>query len=490
MAFVKLELPAGVYNHGTDYESAGRWNKSNLVRWQDKSLRPVGGWTTRAVNLVDGPPRAAHAWMDNSYDPHYALGTYNELYEVGADGTVADVTPAGLSAGYADAQENVAYGGKPFGTGAYGVERPSDGLLLEATTWALDNWGEYLVACSNHDGKLYEWTLTSIAAQITNSPANCTGLLVTEERFLFALGAGGNPRKVQWCDREANTVWTPAATNEAGDIELQTSGEIMCGVRMRGRTLIITTQDAHMATYAGPPTVYGFERVGTSCGVASRKAAIAVGEGAFWMGRQSFFMFNGSTVQPLPCEVSDYVFTDINRQQISKAYAVHNGQHHEIWWFYPSDGSLENDRYVTYDYKQNIWLVGNIERTAGFDVGVLTTPVWFDASGNAYNHESGHDLNGSTAFVESGPLNIGAGDNVMHVTQVIPDEATQGEVTIKLKSRFYPNDTEREYGPYSMSSPTSLRVTGRQVRMRIEGENLKDWRTGLMRLDVQQGGKR
>ena len=490
MAFVKLELPAGVYNHGTDYESAGRWNKSNLVRWQDKSLRPVGGWTTRAANLINQPPRAAHAWMDNSYDPHYALGTYSGLYEVGADGTVVNITPTGLSVGYLNAQENVAYGGKPFGTGKYGVERPSDGLLLEATTWSLDNWGEYLVACSNRDGKLYEWTLTGIAAQITNSPINCRSLIVTEERFLFALGAGGNPRKVQWCDREANTVWTPAATNEAGDIELQTSGEIMCGVRMRGRTLIITTQDAHMATYAGPPTVYGFERVGTSCGVSSRKAAIAVGEGAFWMGRQSFFMFNGSTVQPLPCEVSDYVFTDINRQQISKVYAVHNGQYNEIWWFYPSDGSLENDRYVTYDYKQNIWLVGNIQRNAGFDVGVLTTPVWFDASGNAYNHESGHDLNGGTAFVESGPLNIGAGDNVMHVTQVIPDEATQGEVTIKLKSRFYPNDTEREYGPYSMSSPTSLRVTGRQVRMRIEGENLKDWRTGVMRLDVQQGGKR
>ena len=491
MAFVKLELPQGVYNHGTDYESSGRWNKSNLVRWQDKSLRPVGGWTTRATALINETPRAAHAWVDNAYYPHYALGTYNKLYvALVSTGVVTDITPAGFTAGAVDALENLGWGGSSYGTGAYGVARPSTGVFQEATTWSLDNWGEYLVACSVDDGKLYEWPLTGIATQITNAPINCLGLIVTDERFLFALGAGNNPRKVQWCDRENNTDWTPSATNEAGDIELQTSGEIMRAVRMRGRTLILTTQDAHIASYSGPPTVYGFERVGTSCGVTSRNAVVAVGEGAFWMGRQNFFMFNGSVVQPLPCEVSDYVFNDLNESQSSKIFAIHNGQFNEIWWFYTSSGSTENDKYVMYDYKQNIWTVGDLSRTAGFDAGVLTTPIWLDADGNVYNHEQGHDMNGNVAFVESGPINIGAGDNVMHVTQLIPDEKTQGEVTVKLKSRFYPNDTEREYGPYSMSSPTSLRVTGRQVRIRIEGENFKDWRVGTMRFDVTQGGKR
>jgi len=490
MALVKLELPPGVFNHGTDYESSGRWNKSNLIRWRDNSLRPVGGWVDRASALTNNSPRSSHAWVDNSYDPHYALGAYDQLIEVSAGGIVDDITPTGFTTGYNDAQENIAYGGKPFGTGAYGVTRPNDGLLLEATTWSLDNWGEYLVGCSNHDGKLYEWQLTGIAAQIANAPTQCKGLIVTEERFLFALGAGGNPRKVQWCDRESVTDWTPAATNEAGDFELQTSGELMLGLRMRGRTLLVTTQDAHVAAYAGPPTVYGFERVGTSCGAASRKCGVAVGEGAFWMSRENFFYFNGSVVQPLVCEVADYVFKDINRQQVSKVNAVHNGQFDEIWWFYPSEGSLENDSYVVYDYKQNTWAVGEISRTSGFDIGVLRTPVWFDADGNAYNHEIGHDLHGNVAFAESGPVNIGAGDNVMHVTQIIPDEQTQGEVTVKLKSRFYPNDTEREYGPFTMSAPTSVRVTGRQVRMRIEGENLKDWRAGVMRVDVTQGGKR
>ena len=128
------------------------------------------------------------------------------------------------------------------------------------------------MACSTSDGKIYEWTLNTAtpAAVVTNAPTGNKGLFVTEERFIFALQADGNPRKIAWCDREDNTAWTAAATNEAGDIELQTNGEIMCAVRMRGRTLILTSSDAHIATYQGAPFVYGFERVGTACGSPTR----------------------------------------------------------------------------------------------------------------------------------------------------------------------------------------------------------------------------
>jgi hypothetical protein len=159
MAFIKLELPQGVYNHGTDYEAAGRWNKSNLIRWQDKSLRPVGGWTLRLAEISSAPPRGAHGWVDNSYDVRYAIGSYDALYVVSASGTVTDITPIGFSSGRVDAEVNTGYGGNFYGAASYGVERPSNGVFQEATTWSLDNWGEYLVACSPNDGKLYEWTL-------------------------------------------------------------------------------------------------------------------------------------------------------------------------------------------------------------------------------------------------------------------------------------------------------------------------------------------
>jgi hypothetical protein len=435
-----------------------------------------------------------HVWTDNTDGANTVLADYDSIIYVNASGGTTDITPTGLTAGREDAAVNTAYSGGFYGTGYYGVTRPGSSTFQEATTWSLDNWGEYLVACNADDGKIYEWQLdtASPAAQISGAPTSNKGIIVTEERFLFALGAGGNPRKVQWCDKEDNTTWAPAATNEAGDIELQTSGQIMGAVRVRGRTLIVTDNDAHIATYSGPPFVFGFERVGTACGVVSRKAIAAVDEGAFWMGPKGFFMFDGSVAKEIPCEVSDYVFANINRNQITKTYAVHNSQFGEIWWFYPSNDSIENNKYVAYDYLENHWEIGEIDRTCGVDRGVFNNPVWADASGNTFDQEMSASLgHGSySVFAETGPISLAAGDKVMKVTSLIPDEANQGDVTVTFKTRFYPNASESSFGPFSMANPTDVRFTGRQIRMRVEGNVNTDWRAGIMRIEAKAGGKR
>lgn len=494
MALIPLQLPPGILRNGTEYEQSNRWRDASLIRWHNNSMRPVGGFITRVSSAFDAAPRGLHAWRDNSDGTQIAAGTYEKLYYVNASGTVSDITPAGFVSGNEDAAVNTAYGGAVYDTGYYGVTRPNTGVFQEATTWSLDNWGEYLVGCTSDDGKLYEWQLNPavVAAQITNAPINNLGLIVTEERFLFALGAGGNPRLVQWCDKENNTLWTPAATNEAGDFELQTSGQIMGAVRVRGRTLIVTDTDAHIATYQGPPFVFGFERIGTATGMVARKAIAAVDEGAFWMGRDAFFVFDGSAAKELPCEVSDYVFGDVNHNQITKIYAVHNSSFGEIWWFYPSSSSIENDRYVSYDYRENHWEIGQIDRTSAVDLGVFSNPIWADANGNLFDHEQdpavGH---GSyTPFAESGPISLGAGDQVMKVTSLIPDESTQGDVTVTFKSRFYPNAAETSFGPFSTANPTDVRFTGRQIRIRIDAARNADWRAGVMRIEAKAGGKR
>ena len=231
-----------------------------------------------------------HTWESNNGTRYVAAGSYNELFAVVSGGTAYDIAPTDLTAGSEDAAVNIGYGYGFYRNGTYGTPRPDTGNLVAATTWSLDNWGEYLVACSTADGRILEWQLgtSSDAAVLSNAPTNNSGIIVTEERFIFALGAGANPRKVQWCDREDNTTWTPAATNEAGDIELQTSGQIETAIRTRGQTLIITDVDAHTARYIGPPYVYGFERVGSSCGIISRQAAADVDMGVFWMGSGGF----------------------------------------------------------------------------------------------------------------------------------------------------------------------------------------------------------
>ena len=284
---------------------------------------------------------------------------------------------------------------------------------------------------------------------------------------------------------------SPAATNEAGDLELNTSGSIMKGLTVRGQTLILTTRDAHVANYIGPPYVYGIERVGTSCGLAAKQAAIVVDAGAFWMGANSFYTLQGASVQELQSDVSDYVFNDMNKAQVSKAFAVSNSMFGEITWFYPSADSNENDRYVTFNYVENTWYTGNLGRTAGHDRGAFRQPMMVATSDNkVYEHEVGFDYGGLEPFAETGPFMLGSGDQVISVTEMLPDEKTQGDVDVTFKTRFYPNGTERSYGPYSMSNPTSLRFTGRQVRMRIEGQRLSDWRVGVNRVDVVQGGRR
>lgn len=489
MALVPLTIPPGVYRNGTDMQSAGRWRDASLVRWIDGTMQPVGGWAQRA-SVASDPIRGMWTWMDLGLDRYIACGSASNLYAVSVAGTVTDITPAGLTSGIVDAAANLGYGGGYYGTGYYGVARSDVGAVTEATTWSLDNWGETLVACSSADMDIYDWDLNvaNNATAVSGAPT-ASAIVVTEERFLFALGAGGNPRKVQWCDREDNTEWTPSALTEAGDIELQTSGRIMQGIRTRGQTLILTDVDAHTATYQGPPFVYGFERVGSSCGAASRHAAAAVDAGVFWMGPRGFFVYAGGQVQPLACDVADYVFTDLNASQKSKVYAVTVAAFGEVWWHYPGEGSPECDSYVVYNYRENHWSIGTMGRTAGVDAGVFTTPIWADADGVIYNHESGHSRDNGDVFAESGPVQIGVGDNVLSARYLYPDEQTQGDVTVTFKTRFYPNGDQTTHGPYSMAEPTNVRFTGRQVAMRINGTG-KNWRVGTMRVEGVAGGLR
>lgn len=492
MPLIPLNIPKGQYRNGTDYMSQGRWRDINLVRWHEDALRPIGGWRQRGTIDLNGVVRSMLAWEENDGTRQIAAGTHNSLYAINANGTATDITPSGLTAGRVSATINSAFGGGFYGNEEYGIPRSDTETIQTATTWSLENWGEYLLAMSSDDGKLYEWQLDTAtdAAIISNAPTDCTGMMVTEERFAVCFGAGGDPRKIQWSDQEDNTTWTAAATNQAGDINIQTNGKILAGLRTRGQSLILTDQDAHSMTYQGPPFVYGFERVGTSCGVISAKAAASVDNGVFWMGRRGFFAYAGGRVQDVPCEVADYVFSDMNNDQRSKISCTVNSAWNEIWWFYPSANSTECDRYVSYDFAENIWMTGEMDRTAGVDRGVFRFPMFIGSDGTLYEHEIGYNYDNATPYAETGPIAIGVGESIMNVVELIPDEKTQGDVSAKFKTRYYPNAEEREHGPFTMSNPTSVRFQGRQVRMRVEGAEDTDWRVGIMRLDARQGGRR
>jgi hypothetical protein len=290
------------------------------------------------------------------------------------------------------------YGAGPYGTGSLA------GVLIEADTWQLDNFGDYLVGVHSGDGKLYVWqgVLTTLAAEATGAPVNNRGVMVTNERFLVALGAADNVRLVQWASQETIDTWTPSAANTAGDRELVTKGRIMAGRRTKTENLIWTDADIHRMRYIGGVLVYGFEQAGDACGLLAPNAVSIVESRAFWMGKDNFFMYDGF-VRPLPSEVRDYVFGDFNVAQAAKVWSMSVSKYGEVWWFYPSAASSEIDRYVVFNYLEGHWTFGQLDRLAGFDAGATSYPVMWEPAYSALGTltASGNVSNGHTVTIGS-----------------------------------------------------------------------------------------
>lgn len=490
MTLFALHIPPGVIRQGTEYGSKGRYYETWLVRWTDDgSLKPIGGWRLRGDDTVEGMARAIIAWKDNSNTSWIGIGTDSNLYVQDRSGNNYDITPTGFTPGRPDAIAAGGYGFGLYGAGTYGTPRPDSTAIQPATEWTLDTFGEDLVGVSPDDGKLYMWTLDTgtVAAPIDNAP-ECTAVVVTPEGFIFAL-ATTDPRTVSWCDQRNPTLWAPDATNQAGDLALQTQGALMCGKVVKDITLLFTDLDVWGASFTGGTLIYSIPRIGTACGIISRQAVAVIDTQAVWMGQSSFWIYNGY-VEKLPCDLQDYVFSDINTLQASKTYAVRDSSNNEVQFYYCSSSSNEIDRCVVWNYLGNYWSMGRVSRTCGTDRGVFTYPIFVDDTGATWEHEVGLTYDGTMPYAIGGPIEIGDGDQVMTCNELIPDEKTSGQVTATFLLRFQPNGDEYSYGPYSLSAQTDVRFEARQVMVEFTGAALADWRVGVPRLDLVAGGQR
>lgn len=480
MPYVRLEVPPGIVRPGTIYDARDRWYDGNLVRWHEgPNPKPWGGWavlSNAGSTAVGGAVRGMFAWRRNNGTAFVAMGTPTKI-KVYSAGTLSDLTDGSFTTGATDA------------SGSYYSR-------TEAQTWQFDALGEDLVACAYSDGRILLWdSSTGVAtdvAALTNAPTSCKGVVVTPERMVVALAASGDGRLVKWSDQEAATVWTAGTNNQAGDFTLPGGGQIMCGRRGHNETLIWTDLDLFAMRYIGGQFVYSFPQVGSNCGAISRLAVGMMGGKGAWMGARSFYAYDGA-VRELPCPVGDYVFNRINRAQASKVSCVVNSDFNEFTWFYPA--GTEVDSYVTWDAEEDHWSIGTLERTSGIDRGFLEYPLLADAAGCIYEHENGttyQDEGGTpsyTPYIESGPVEIAQGDRVMDVLGYIPDEDALGEVQTTLYTRMYPTGAETTHGPYTNANPTSVRITGRQVRVR-HAQVTGGWRVGTPRLEIQPGSRR
>jgi hypothetical protein len=498
-----LDLLPGFVNNGTKYLAKGRWYTGNLVRFRDRVLQPVGGWLARSFDTgsISGVPRAALCWLvDSAFNP---IADFAKSY-------VGVGTTSGLYYVYA----GISFAGGDFWNAANIT--PSGFAGSASTTWQLENFGKYLIAIAN-GSTIYFWNAGIAGVAVSSNTAGAfgtagpniaTAAVTTPERFLFLLGgaisasppgtftlAGSSRRTIMWASQETVTDWTPSATNTAGDFELTTQGVPIAGKAGRGETLIWTTADMWRAVYIGGTLVYSFAKVGDACGIISSNAAAVLDGIGYWMGDRKFFRYDG-TVRNIPCAVEDYVFGSFNKTYAYKVWALANPQFNEVTWYYPSGAATEVDSYVTYDYQQDHWTFGSLVRTAGVTRhygAALTGPALFDSSAVMYDHETGDARLGGIGFLsyaESGPIELDNGDKMMRVQRVVPDDKTAGNVTASLYTSMYPDSTETLNGPYTLASPTSVRLTARQVRLRISEAASAAWRVGTVRLGVIPGGRR
>ena len=362
------------------------------------------------------------------------------------------------------------------------------------------------------------------AVVIANAPINNSAILVSKQRHLFAFGAGGNKRKIQWSHSEAETTWTATSTNQAGSFEIDTAGEIMAGKTVGDRILVWTSTDLHAVDWIGPPYIYGRKKIGDACGAISNRAMIAVGDKAFWMSQGGFFQYQGS-VQPLKCDVQDYIFKDINRVQDSKIYASMNPEFFEVTWWYASSTSDEILKYAIYNYAENWWSTGELCRTAFAtgSPGVFDNPIGIADDGKVYEHEIDISSNkrttsqialtnadvsdfdrklvtGTDATTDVGlcfaeaVMEISDGDNITNLTQLITDTSGVGDngMRFKFKTSYTPNGTESTSTKYDLATDgyTDIREQGRQFTYRVESGFDQYWEIGSIRAEVSPGGRR
>jgi hypothetical protein len=322
---------------------------------------------------------------------------------------------------------------------------------------------------------------------------------------------------VRFSDQENIAEFEPTATNTAGGQRLTDGNHIVSAIRSRGQILIFTDTALHGMQYVGPPYTFGFSQLGTNCGLIGPHASADVNGVAMWMGVGAFYVFDG-TVKKIPCTVQDYVFKDLNKVQGTKTHMGVNSEYNEVTWFYCSFTSDYIDRYVTYDYIENVWSIGTMARTAWNDTGTFDQPTASEYLADSTATPVGPTVNGLTpgrsliylqeiganavdqpitAFLRSGYFDIGDGDQMLFMKRFIPDFRNfVGDLTIHLLMRAFPAATASpsSLDPYVINPTTDkvdTRARGRQISVSMESDTLDStWRFGTLRVDIQPDGLR
>jgi len=396
--------------------------------------------------------------------------------------------------------------------------------------WSHDNFGEDLII-NVRDGDIFYWDKTNGLANravelaslagASSAPTIAKQVMVSDrDRHVIAFGCDSelepgvqDPLLIRFSDQENITQWQSRVDNTAGDLRIGSGSKIITAVETRQQILVFTDVSLHAMQFLGPPFTFGINAISENITIASPLAAIAVEDNVYWMGAEEFYAYGGA-VQRIPCSVRDYVFTNINNDQLEKVTAGLNTAFSEVTWFYPSANSSENDSYVTYNYDQKIWYYGLMSRTCWLDRGVNNDPLAASPDHYLYFQEIGFDdgstspATGITSYIESSQMDLGEGDQFAFMRRLIPDltfrdsTSPSPQATMTLKVRNFPGGNYLSSDSRSVVKTASIpveqfteqvfvRLRGRSFAFRIESEDTGvGWRLGSPRVDVRPDGRR
>ena len=413
-----------------------------------------------------------------------------------------------------------------WGAGTFGSTSALS-LTNQLRLWTHDNFGEDLII-NPRAGGIYKWVenngLGTRAVELSGiTGANqvpTVGLQVItseKDRHLIVLGADPvsgtsrtgtvDPMFIAFSDQENSLEFEPTNTNTAGSLRLSSGSSIIGAVKSRQEIMIWTDTALYSMQFIGPPFTFAVNLINEGIGLVGPKAAVTAPQGIYWMSYNNFYIYNGS-VQTIPCTVHNYVFGDINLAQSFKFNAFTISDKSEVGWFYCSSSSTEIDRYVIYNYIENLWIYGSLTRTAWLDAGIENYPRAVNG-GYLYQQETGFNDDGSpmtNVFIESSDFDIGDGEQFTFIRRIIPDfkflqNNNAGNINIVVKTRNFPGDSLTTNSTNAITETTTqayVRGRARQMVLRFESDddatgngNLDiGWRLGATRIDTRPDGKR
>lgn len=496
-----------------------------------------GGYTDGDYVTFSNATAVGGLTLNGEYQITYTTGN---TYTITAD---SDATSTATGGGSVTAEYQINVGqeyavpltGWSAGSWSSGSWGNSVTSLESLRLWSQSNFGEDLLF-SHQDGEVYYWDATDGLGSRAVKLASRTGasnvptvqniVLVSDiNRFVFCFGANPlgsptlDPMLVRWSDQENAVNWTPSATNQAGSLRLSRGTKIISAKQSRQEVLVWTDTTLYSLQYQGAPIVWGAQTVGENISIVSKNAVAYANGMAFWMGYDKFYMYDGRT-QTLPCSVRKYIFADMEYTQFDQIFAGSNERFGEVWWWYCSTGTTTINKYVVYNYIENIWYFGTMNRTAWIDNGIGNSPIAATYKYNLVEHEFGCDNQETletlpiSAYITSAQFDLDDGHQFMFIHRLLPDISFEGStesnpsvtytmLPLKDSGSGYTdpasvggNDSQSVIRSSSVpiekyTGQVYVRVRGRQLAVKIEStaEGVQ-WQSGSARIDMRPDGRR